>query len=220
MVKYLAIIPARKNSKRIKNKNLKKIKRRTLFHHTLDAAKRVRNISKIVVTTDIKKLLKKDTKKIIYIKRPKKLSKDSSTTESAISHSLKHLKETKKIIPKNIILLQPTSPYRNSLDIIRSIKKYEKEKYDSLFSAYKDKMLLWEFNKKRFNPINYQINKRKREQETRDLIIENGAIFIFKYEKFLKKKVRLFGRIGCFFMSKKNSIEIDDNFDLRLANRI
>jgi CMP-N-acetylneuraminic acid synthetase len=52
------------------------------------------------------------------------------------------------------------------------------------------------------------------------LIVENGAIFIFKYQKFLKSRVRLFGKIGYSIMSKKNSIEIDDNFDLRIARKL
>ena len=62
MVKYLAIIPARKNSKRLKNKNIIKIKNRILFDYTLIAAKKSSMVSAIAVTTDIKFLLKKTTR--------------------------------------------------------------------------------------------------------------------------------------------------------------
>ena len=44
MIKYLAIIPARKNSKRIKRKNLVKIKNKKMFYYTLDAAKKTKEI--------------------------------------------------------------------------------------------------------------------------------------------------------------------------------
>ena len=52
------------------------------------------------------------------------------------------------------------------------------------------------------------------------VIIENGAIFIFNYKKFINYKVRMFGKIGCFLMKEKNSIEIDTPYDLMLAKSI
>ena len=54
MIKYLAIIPARKNSKRLKNKNILKIKNKILFDYTFDAAKKTKKLTKIVTTTDKK----------------------------------------------------------------------------------------------------------------------------------------------------------------------
>ena len=77
-----------------------------------------------------------------------------------------------------------------------------------------------EKRKKKLKPINYNIKNRQRRQDSKSLIVENGAIFIFKYQKFLKSRVRLFGKIGYSIMSKKNSIEIDDNFDLRIARKL
>lgn len=218
---YIAIIPARNNSKRIKHKNIQKLKGKMLINYTIEAAKKLKEISKIVITTDIQQIIKKNSdSKIIYIKRPKRLARDTSSTESAIFHSLDYLKKKKKIIPKNIILLQPTSPLRDKADIFKSIKKYEKGKYDSLFSAYEEKILIWKKENNKFKPINYNIRFRKREQESKKLIIENGAIFIFNHKKFLKHKVRLFDKIGCFLMTKKKSLEIDDKYDLEIGNKI
>ena len=64
------------------------------------------------------------------------------------------------------------------------------------------------------------MKKRIRGQKIKKLVIENGAIFIFNYKKFIKKRVRLFGKIGCFLMNKRNSLEIDNKYDLFLANKI
>ena len=55
-MKILCIIPARKNSKRIKNKNLKKIFSESLIYWTIKFAKKLNNISDIVVTTDSNKI--------------------------------------------------------------------------------------------------------------------------------------------------------------------
>jgi CMP-N-acetylneuraminic acid synthetase len=55
-INYLAIVPARKNSKRIKNKNLVKINNKELVKFTIEAAKKVKKINKIVVTSDDKRI--------------------------------------------------------------------------------------------------------------------------------------------------------------------
>ena len=47
------------------------------------------------------------------------MCKDNSTTESAMLHALKNLKK-KGVIIKNFVLLQPTSPFRNNIDIKNS----------------------------------------------------------------------------------------------------
>ena len=59
MENYVAIIPARKGSKSIKNKNLVKIKGKRLIDYTINAARKTKKISKIIVSSDIKSLLKK-----------------------------------------------------------------------------------------------------------------------------------------------------------------
>lgn len=214
---YIAIIPARSGSKRLKNKNLLRLKKKSLFDHTLTAAKKCKKIDKIIVTTNIKKLLKKNSKKIFYIKRPSYLCKDKSNTESAMKHALnKYSKFNKKKID-NIILLQPTSPLRSVKDINSAIKLFEKKKYDSLFSGFLKKYLIWSEKRKKIVPINFSLKIRKRGQNIKKLIIENGAIFIFKYNKFRKFNKRLFDKIGVYLMSQKNSLEIDEKFDYEVS---
>ena len=69
----LIIIPARKNSIRLKNKNILKIKNKTLIEHTIIFAKKVLPNNNILVTTDSGKIrdiaIKK--KKIAQGLRPK-----------------------------------------------------------------------------------------------------------------------------------------------------
>ena len=49
---------------------------------------------------------------------------------------------------------------------------------------------------------------------------ENGAIYITKYEIFMKFKNRLGGKIGYYLMDEERSIEIDNWFDLLIAEQI
>ena len=55
--KIFAFIFARKNSKRVKNKNIRKINNSELINYTFDLAKKIKLIDKIFVSTDSKKLL-------------------------------------------------------------------------------------------------------------------------------------------------------------------
>jgi len=222
VIKYLAIIPARSGSKRLKNKNIRKIKEKPLLDLTINSAINCKEIKVILLTTDIKNYLKKKFKKVYMINRPRQLASDSSSTETAILHAIQAFKKENKVEIKNIILLQPTSPLRSSNDIKRAIKTFEVQKYDSLLSAYKQKLCLWQKSRKTYYAKNYNINKYKTigGQFQTEEIIENGAIYIFNYNFFLKYKLRLFKKIGVSFMSKKNSIEIDTLEDLKLAKSL
>ena len=64
------------------NKKNSKIGGKTMFTFTLDAALNSKKINKILITTDIPELLKKDTKKIHHIRRPKNLCQDHNSTVS------------------------------------------------------------------------------------------------------------------------------------------
>ena len=55
-MKNFAFIFVRGGSKRIKNKNLKKIKGKTLLEITINQAKKINKINKIFVSTDSKKI--------------------------------------------------------------------------------------------------------------------------------------------------------------------
>lgn len=213
---YLTLIPARKNSKRIKNKNLIKINGVSLIDRTIAAALKIKKKNFIIVSTDNEKILSKskkfNKKKIEFLKRPKYLSKDSSSIESLVLNIIKNKFKNNK--PKNIIVLQPTSPFRNHKHINNCIKKFEKKKLDSIFSVYKDKLFLWNNHLK---SLTYNYKKRENTQKMKKSLIENGAIFIFKTKKFLKlkNKRRIFGKFDYFEMQKKYSLDIDGPEDLK-----
>ena len=125
---YIAIIPARKNSKRLVNKNLLKINGKKMFNYTLQAALNCNKIDKILISTDITTLIKKNNKKVFHINRPKNLCQDHCSTESAIKHAVNFFFKHDKREIKNIILLQPTSPFRDSIEIKKAINEFEKKK--------------------------------------------------------------------------------------------
>ena len=55
-MKIVAIIPARKGSKGIKNKNIILYKNRPLLYHSIKSALKLKKIDKVLVSTDSKNL--------------------------------------------------------------------------------------------------------------------------------------------------------------------
>ena len=220
-INYLAIIPARKRSKRIKNKNLIKINKKQLIKFTIDAAKKSKKIQKIILTSDDDRILKIAKKnKIIPLKRPGKISGSFSTTEEAVKHAYFNYVKKRFLNVENIILLQPTSPLRNFKHINECIKLFEKKKYNSIFSAFEKKDFIWKNKKNKLSSFSYNYKKRKNSQKMDKLIFENGAIYIFQTKGFLKYNNRLFGKIGVYYMEKINSIDIDEIEDVKLVKQI
>ena len=88
-MEILAIIPARKNSKRIKNKNKILLKNKKLIEHTFIVAKKSKLFTKILLTTDDEELIKLSKKYNILAPwvRPKKISDDFSPSHKAVIHA-------------------------------------------------------------------------------------------------------------------------------------
>ena len=129
----LAIIPARKGSKRLKLKNFRIFRGKPLFFWPLILSERSKYIDNIVFTTDSHNMYTKAKKnfKIIDYTRPKNLAKSDSLASDVILDVLK------KVSFKfdYFIYLQPTSPLRTIRDIDNSLKMIEVKKGNTLVSV-------------------------------------------------------------------------------------
>lgn len=222
----LCIIPLRSNSKRLKNKNIRKINSVPLCIYSIDQAIRSNIFDKVIIACDsikyfeiIGKYFKKKNpnyiKKIKFFLRSKKNSQPNSQTELVL---LEVLKEESKY--KYIFMIQATSPLILSKDIRKCEDYLINKNFDSVFSSYNDHKFVWK-KEKNIKPINYKVQKRPMKQKFKNnLFIENGAIYAFKYKKFIQKKVRLFGKIGTFLMPKNRSLDIDTENDLQIFSNL
>ena len=59
-MKYVAFIPARKNSKRLKKKNILKISQKSLVDIAINSTKNIKKITKVVISSDDEQILKKN----------------------------------------------------------------------------------------------------------------------------------------------------------------
>ena len=215
---FLAVIPARGNSQRIKNKNLFKLNNRPLIYWTIKSAVESKYVSDVCVTSDSSKILNYCKKlNIITILRPKNLSGNIIMPDEAVKHA--YLKLKKKY--DYIVMLQPTSPLRTSKDIDNAAEIIVKDKSKSLFSSSIQSRFIWKKGKNSFYPINYNFKKRPRHQDLRSSFYsENGAIYISKPNLFTKKSNRLGGKISTYIMHPDKSIDIDNIEEIKEAEKI
>ncbi len=129
----LAIVPARRGSKRLKLKNLRIFRGKPLFYWPLILSEKSKYIDNIVFTTDSKSMYSKAKKnfKIIDYIRPKNLAKSDSLASDVILDVLKNV----SFKFNYFIYLQPTSPLRTIRDIDNSLKMIVAKKGNTLVSV-------------------------------------------------------------------------------------
>ena len=130
--KILAIIPARGGSKGLKNKNILKLKGKTIIQHTINQARNSKFISKIAVSTDSYKIQKISKKEKVWCEqlRPRKISGD----KSKLYHAIKFVLNNIDYDPDIIIELHPTHVFRSVKLIDKAIEIFLKKKLKSLIS--------------------------------------------------------------------------------------
>lgn len=215
----LAIIPLRSGSKSIKDKNIKLLNKYPLAFYAIRACLESSLFNDVVVASDsleYEKILRKyrEIDKFKFIKRPKSISKDHSPTEETIDFVLKNFQNY-----KTAFLVQATSPLIQSIDICSAYKTFLNEGSDSLFSAYEFRKFYWT---KKINAVShsYDFKKRPMRQEFKGGFVENGALYVFDIQKYLKFRNRLFGKIGIYTMPEYKSVDIDTIDDFNKASRI
>jgi len=216
----LAIIPARGGSKRIPRKNIKILAGKPLISYTIKAAQKSKYLNRIVVSTEdreIASIARRYGAEVIM--RPKSLAIDAASTIAVLQHAVSYLEQTEKYFPDIIVILQPTSPLRNSGDIDSAICKLIDENGDSAetFCLVKEHPAsMFQIKKGRAFPINKH-DLAKRAQDLPKLYRENGAVYAVRRD-LLMKTGTVYGKKHIpVIMPAERSIDIDEELDFRIA---
>ena len=120
-MKILCLIPARKNSQRLKNKNFLKINGISLVEKTIQLVQNMRELKDIVLSSDYENLkyLKRKYSKLIILKRPSKYARSQTKMKSVIEHAVNHLKKRNAVL-----VLQPIS-IKKKKTIVKAIKIFK-----------------------------------------------------------------------------------------------
>ena len=212
----ILIIPARGGSKGIPKKNLKTVNGISLIERSLITALKSR-IDLLIVSTDDEEIANKLLRYGALIhNRSEENSSDIASTDSTILEVIEHLG---KDWPKNTTLgiYQVTSPFVSVESINKSFDLAEKG--FSAFTAKSFHGFIWE-NTEFWKPLNHPVDFRPRRQEINERVVETGAVYCFPLEQFKVKKYRICSTPMPVLVDSPTDIEIDELFELKLANLI
>lgn len=215
-VRTFAIIPARGGSKQIPRKNVINFCGKPLLAWSILQAKASKYVDDVYVTSDSDEIL--DCAKAygaIPLKRPAHLATDSASSEEALIDALQQVRARTTTAYDFFVFLQATSPLREGKDIDLCIEKKIATQANTVFSSVATgDLCAWRRQEDQLQPLTYQPGVRLPRQESRQLYIENGSIYVCEIEGFIAQKNRMLGKIEtCVFPAWK-VYEIDEKENL------
>lgn len=218
----LAIIPARSGSKGLKDKNIKILNGKPLLAYSIDAALKSGIFDEVYVSTDSQEyadIAMKYGAKVPFL-RSEKAATDQASSWDVVREALScYEKEDKNF--DMITLLQPTTPLRTAEDIQRSYQLYQENKANAVVSVCEvDHSPLWSNTLPEdlslTNFIRKEVSDMPRQQLQTYYRI-NGGIYMVKVDYFKKTDNIYADSCYAYIMDKKRSVDIDDEFDFRIA---
>lgn len=220
----LIVIPARGGSKGLPGKNIKELAGKPLIHYSIEIARKLFSDQFICVSTDdekIKKIAEQTGLKVPFL-RPAALATDTASTQEVILHAVDFYENRFGRKFHKALLLQPTSPFRETahiedamamysleVDMVVSVKETKANPYFNLFestgSGWIEKSKKAHFTDRQSCPKVYELN---------------GSIYIINLSSLRAKKMSEFDKMKAFVMDAKYSIDIDNELDWKITELI
>jgi CMP-N,N'-diacetyllegionaminic acid synthase len=216
----LAIIPARGGSKGVPMKNIKPLGGKPLILWTVEAAMASKKIERVILSTDDAEIADvcMETGVDIPFMRPPELAQDDSLAIDNYIHIIKRLASDFGEQHENFVVLQPTTPLRNSMDIDGAIELFLKKDADSVISCVEldhPPDLMFSINDdgavERFKDV--ETRKAMNRQSSDTAYIPNGGVFVFKFSLLMEHYSYYSKKTYAYPMPQRRSVDIDTLFD-------
>ncbi len=221
--KFVAIIPARKESKRIPRKNIKNFCGKPLIAWTILGALKSRHLDRVIVSTDdkeIAKIAKRYGAEVPFL-RPAELAIPTIGIEPTLKHTYQWLLENENYKADALVLLMPTSPLRQTRHIDEAIEIFKKTKADSVLGVNetpanhtpywtlvrnkKDKVTLWD-------GINLKNIITRSQDFPQKCYARNDLVYVLKPKNLFEKKSNIYGnKVELYIIPDPSNYEADIN---------
>lgn len=200
-VKILGITPARGGSREVPRKNIRMVGGKPLLAWTIEAAKASHRLDRFVVSTEdaeVAVIARRYGAEVLD--RPEELATDETTTVSVLQHALACLGG------EVLVLLQATSPVRDAGLVDRCIDRFFATGADSLATGFMCKYV--EYGK-----------DTPRRQEIEGFFYDDGNVYVMRAD-LVRVGDRYGTRIERVLLDREQNVEVDDEFDLWLAEQV
>ncbi|HEY5463247.1 MAG TPA: hypothetical protein VIJ95_08320 [Hanamia sp.] len=210
--KITAVIPIRKGSQRVIDKNLRKFANKTLLELKIETLKCVTEIDEIIVNTDSEKAIAiaKEHNVSYHRRTPYYASSECSGSE--------YFEHLGRVTDTDIFAYCPvTSPFIEIGTIKKCICEFKNnDKCDSLATVSLIKEFLWLNNE----PINYKREEAPNSQNLPDILALNFGFSLIEKSDLIKNK-NIIGQKPHFVITNDiESIDIDTPLDFYIAEQI
>jgi CMP-N,N'-diacetyllegionaminic acid synthase len=222
----IGIIPARGGSKGIPRKNITSCAGQPLISYTAQAALGSKYLTRTLVSTDDSETADVCRKLGIEVPftRPASFAQDESPMIDVLLHALDWLEKTGEKV-EALVLLQPTSPLRQSHHIDAAVDLFRSSGAETVVSVVKvphqfHPTSLLQMEAGGVTPLQKGEPLLTRRQDKSILFARNGPAILILKPTVLRRK-ELYGNptVG-YEMSTLESVDVDGLDDLRLANAL
>jgi CMP-N-acetylneuraminic acid synthetase len=229
-MKIVGLIPARGASKHLPGKNIKTLQGKPLIAYTIEEAIQNKNIERVIVSTDSKKIAnisKKYGAEVPFL-RPKRLALDNTPDRPVILHLLNWLKENDNYDCELLVYLRPTTPFRTQNIINACIETLiNNEKYTSVRTVTRAEGVnhpywMYKVEDGIMSPFldNIDISKYYQRQLLPECFRLNGVVDVLKTKVILKSHNYFGDRMGFVEIDELESIDIDTESDFKFCEFI
>ena len=219
-----AIIFARGGSKGLPNKNIKIFNGKPLIAWSIEHAKSISRISRVIVSTDSDEIAKTAIEfgAEVPFMRPKELATDESPEWLSWQHALEFLSKSDGCLPDLMLSIPTTSPLRDIEDINKIIDEYLENETDIVIAVSEGYRSPY-FNIVKDLPNGYvelfikndkHISRRQDSPKTFDIT----TVAYAAKPSFVINNASIFdGRVRKIIVSKETSVDIDTLIDFEYA---
>jgi CMP-N-acetylneuraminic acid synthetase len=205
-----AVIPLRKNSQRVINKNLRLFNKKNLLIYKIEKLKQIKYIDQIVINTDSEEAIKIAKDLNVGFWRREDYYASSICTNSEFWSHIADTTDSKFIMFTNC-----TSPLVKIETYNNIFKKFEEIKNinDSLNTVTEEKNFLYLDNK----AINFDPRKAPNSQDLPNIVKLNFAVNILSKKLMLTKKSVIGDNPYFFKLDQTEGFDIDTFYDFEFA---
>jgi len=213
--KITAVIPVRKGSIRIKNKNIRPFCEKNILIYKIEQLKRISLLDDVVVNSDCEDMLSIAEK---YGATSIKRDPHFASSEVSINAVWRNIAST---IDSDVVLYaNATSPliedrsFEDCINLYNTLSLYDKNR--SLNTVTTIREFLWMDGA----PLNYKQEQQPRSQDLPLVFHPNFGINIISKKLMFEKSTIISDNFEPYFLGKVESIDIDDEEDFIIAEML
>jgi CMP-N,N'-diacetyllegionaminic acid synthase len=227
--KILAVIPARGGSKGIPNKNMRLLAGKPLVQHTIEFCQSCGLFDKIVVSTDSVEIADLSASlglPVPFMRSSVLATDDALSVDVVIDAHNRIVEQSPSLCFDYVALLQPTSPFRKLDSFAEAIAILQSDSsLDGVVSVcdvggdhpFRMKRIV---GNRLINFVDQGFEDMRPRQVLPKVYIRNGSLYLIKTSVLIKARSLVGEVTGAVCMGEKESINIDNELDFRLAELV